>query len=105
MRKVSLASILCENLEWINLESRMVQPDVFIAADPYLNSPVTCDVFPRFVKNNKSYYVVSNDGSARSRNTLKFSKLIDCSTLAAAIKNSILVTGLIFMNYIVSFQS
>lgn len=25
----------------------MVQPDVFIGADPYLNSPVTCDVFPR----------------------------------------------------------
>ena len=43
LRKVSLASILCENLD----EAYMVQPDVFIAADPYLNSPVTCDVFPR----------------------------------------------------------
>ena len=43
LRKVSLASILCENLDGVY----MVQPDVFIAADPYLNSPVTCDVFPR----------------------------------------------------------
>ena len=43
LRKVTLASILCENLD----EVYMVQPDVFIAADPYLNSPVTCDVFPR----------------------------------------------------------
>ena len=43
MRKVSLASILCENLDSVY----MVQPDVFISADPYLNSPVTCDVFPR----------------------------------------------------------
>lgn len=43
LRKVSLASILCENLV---LENNMVQPDVFIAADPYLNSPVTCGVFP-----------------------------------------------------------
>ena len=40
---MSLASILCENLD----EAHMVQPDVFIAADPYLNSPVPCDVFPR----------------------------------------------------------
>ena len=40
---MSLASILCENLD----EAHMVQPDVFIGADPYLNSPVTCDVFPR----------------------------------------------------------
>jgi len=43
LRKVNLASILCENLDGVY----MVQPDVFIGLDPYLNSPVTCDVFPR----------------------------------------------------------
>jgi len=43
LRKITLASILCENLDGVY----MVQPDVFIIPDPYLNSPVTCDVFPR----------------------------------------------------------
>ena len=45
LRKVTMASMLCENMDAVY----MVQPDVFISSDPYLNSPVTCDVFPRLV--------------------------------------------------------
>ena len=48
LRKVSLASILCENLDGVY----MVQPDVFIGLDPFLNAPVTCDVFQRIDEKN-----------------------------------------------------
>ena len=30
----------------------MVQPDVFIGLDPFLNAPVTCDVFQRIDEKN-----------------------------------------------------
>ena len=43
IRKVTMASIVCANME--NIYS--VQPEAFINGDPYLNSPVLCDVFPR----------------------------------------------------------
>ena len=45
---MSLASILCENLDGVY----MVQPDVFIGLDPFLNAPVTCDVFQRIDEKN-----------------------------------------------------
>lgn len=41
IRKVSLASLICANME----EIFSVQPEAFIRNDPYLNSPVLCDVF------------------------------------------------------------
>eukprot|EP00095_Tigriopus_kingsejongensis_P003939 maker-scaffold473_size162088-snap-gene-0.25 protein:Tk03939 transcript:maker-scaffold473_size162088-snap-gene-0.25-mRNA-1 annotation:"hypothetical protein DAPPUDRAFT_42141" len=41
IRKVSLASLICTNME----EIFSVQPEAFIRNDPYLNSPVLCDVF------------------------------------------------------------
>ena len=38
-----MSSLICANMEQIF----SVQPDVFIRNDPYLNSPVICEVFPK----------------------------------------------------------
>ena len=48
LRKVTMASMLCENMDAVY----MVQPDVFIGLDPFLNAPVTCDVFQRIDEKN-----------------------------------------------------
>uniref|UniRef100_A0A0K2TRR1 Uncharacterized protein n=1 Tax=Lepeophtheirus salmonis TaxID=72036 RepID=A0A0K2TRR1_LEPSM len=43
LRKVTLASLICSNFKDIH----EVQPEVFLNSDPYLNSPVHCDIFPQ----------------------------------------------------------
>ena len=39
LRKISLASVLCDNTNSIDF----VQPNVFIEADPFLNALMACD--------------------------------------------------------------
>ena len=61
----------------------MVQPDVFIGADPYLNSPVTCDVFPRV--NIELWKTDSPALQVISRNLIVFQRTNFCLKVPEAI--------------------
>ena len=67
---MSLASILCENLDGVY----MVQPDVFIGLDPFLNAPVTCDVFQRIDEKNIEPW--KTDSPALQVNMTRFSVFV-----------------------------
>ena len=75
LRKVSLASILCENLDGVY----MVQPDVFIGLDPFLNAPVTCDVFQRIDEKNIEPW--KTDSPALQVNMTRFSVFVRLGAL------------------------
>ena len=52
----------------------MVQPDVFIGLDPFLNAPVTCDVFQRIDEKNIEPW--KTDSPALQVNMTRFSVFV-----------------------------
>ena len=57
----------------------MVQPDVFIGLDPFLNAPVTCDVFQRIDEKNIEPW--KTDSPALQVNMTRFSVFVRRGTL------------------------
>ena len=57
----------------------MVQPDVFIGLDPFLNAPVTCDVFQRIDEKNIEPW--KTDSPALQVNMTRFSVFVRLGAL------------------------
>ena len=57
----------------------MVQPDVFIGLDPFLNAPVTCDVFQRIDEKNIEPW--KTDSPALQVNMTRFSMFVRLGAL------------------------